>query len=85
MDSFAACYISATAVLVAAELYAVIRRNGQGDTITEKVQRSRILHSAMTSLLTWALVHFTIEPEDVATNVAVAASGAALAAPFWKR
>ena len=84
MDSFAACYISATGVLVAAELYAVFRRNGQGDTITEKVQRSKLLHSCMTSLLTWALVHFTVGPEDVVANVAVAASGAALAAPFWK-
>ncbi len=85
MDAFAAAYVSATAVLVAAELYAVIRRNGQGDSITEKIKASRLLHSAMVSLLTWSLVHFTVDPPGVAENVAVAAAGGALGYGFARR
>ena len=69
---------------MAAELLAVFRRQS-GDTSTEKLKGSRILHATMTSLLTWALVHFTLDPEGVASNVAVAAGGAAVAVPFWRR
>lgn len=83
-DPFTAAYVSGAATLVAAELVAVARSTS-GDTITEKVKGSRILHATMTSLLAWALVHFTLDPEDVVSNVAVAAVGAGLAVPFWKR
>jgi hypothetical protein len=63
---------------VGAELLAVFQN--KGGTITTKVKRSRILHSAMVSLLTWALVHFTVDPPGVATNVAVAIGGAGIGA-----
>lgn len=79
-DTFTVAYISGAATLVAAELIAVARSKS-GDTITEKVKANRGLHSIMVSLLTWALIHFTLDPQDVASNVAVAASGAALG---WK-
>ena len=83
-DPFTAAYLSGAAVLISAELAAVFRKQG-GDTITTKVKRSRILHSLMVSLLTWGLVHFTLNPEDVATNVAVAIGGAGLGAGVSRR
>ena len=83
-DPFTAAYLSGAAVLVGAELLAVFNRKG-GDTITTKVKRSRVLHSAMVSLLTWGLVHFTLDPNDVATNVAVAIGGAGLGAVASRR
>ena len=83
-DPFTAAYLSGAAVLVGAELLAVLNRKG-GDTITTKVKRSRVLHSLMVSLLTWGLVHFTVNPDDVATNVAVAIGGAGLGAAASRR
>jgi len=78
-DPFTAAYLSGAAVLISAELAAVFRKQG-ADTITTKVKRSRILHTAMVSLLTWGLVHFTVDPESAATNIAVAIGGGALGA-----
>ena len=83
-DPFTAAYLSGAAVLISAELVAVFRKRS-GDTITEKVTNSRILHSLMVSLLTWGLVHFTINPDDVATNVAVAVGGVGLGAAAHSR
>ena len=77
VDPFTVAYISGAGVLISAELAAVFRKQ-QGDTITEKVKRSPLLHATMTSLLTWGLVHFTADPADVATNLGIVVAGAAL-------
>ena len=82
MDPFAVAYVSGAATLVAAELYAVVRRRGRGDTITEKVKKSRPLHAIMSSLLIWGVWHFVGSDmtgrDDVATNIAVAIGGGVL-------
>lgn len=84
IDPSTAAYVSATAVLVAAELLAVTNRT-RGDTITENVKARRPLHMAMTSLLTWGLVHFTVDPEGWGPNVTVAVVGGLVALPFFRR
>jgi hypothetical protein len=82
MDPFAVAYVSGAATLVAAEFYAIFRRRGKGDTITEKVKGSRPLHAIMSSLLVWGVWHFIGSDltgrDDVATNVAVAIGGGVL-------
>jgi hypothetical protein len=84
MDASSAAYLSATAVLVLAELRALITKDND-DTITHKVKASTPLHAAMVSLLTWGLYHFTLEDEignpGAAAGVAVAVAGGLLG--FW--
>lgn len=80
MEPFTAAYLSGATVLVVAELTAVFRRQS-GDTITEKVKASRILHAAMSSLLVWGVWHFVGNDltghDGLATNIAIASAGAA--------
>lgn len=74
MDASAWAYVSATGVLVAAELTALLLRPGKGDTITEKVKARTPLHAAMVSLLVWALYHFTAEdwtPKSIRGEIGV--------------
>lgn len=80
MDPFTVSYVSGAAVLVVAEGVAILRRNS-GDTITEKVKASRLLHSLMSSLLTWGVWHFIGNDltgyDSLAANIGVAIAGGA--------
>lgn len=79
-DPFTVAYLSGASVLVAAEFAALFRRK-PGDTITEKVKASRLLHSLMSSLLTWGVWHFIGNDltgyDSLAANIGVATAGGA--------
>ena len=81
MDPFTASYLTGAAVLITAEFAAIFRKK-PGDTITEKVKKSRPLHAIMSSLLIWGVWHFVGSDmtgrDDVATNIAVAIGGGVL-------
>lgn len=82
-DPFTVAYLSGASVLVAAEFAALFRRK-PGDTITEKVKASRLLHSLMSSLLTWGVWHFVVNDavghDSLAANLGVAIAGGAAGA-----
>lgn len=88
MDPFTASYLSGATVLVVAEFAAIFRKH-PGDTITEKVKASRLLHSVMSSLLTWGLWHFVGNDvtghDSLATNIAIATAGGAAGAVAHSR
>jgi len=82
MDIFAISYIIGAVLLSVTELGAVARRQ-RGDTLTEKVRRMPLAHSAISGLVTWAVYHFVViewTPGTInhpATDVLIALAGTA--------
>lgn len=79
MDPFAVTYLVGGGVILGAELIAVFRRRGMGDTITEKTKKKLALRGGMQSLLAWATYHFIVEESPSwVVDVAVAVLGGAI-------